>query len=699
MHLTTVTSPPPLTHINGSLNGRATRSRSSIRPATLLMNLCLVGLVCLTAMAQTTLGQKRVECANIDHAKTFVNSLYLDIFGHKPDRIGSRTRTDQITMCGADAACVESERASVALGLFNSLNIADNGQFVSELYRRLLRREPDPGGHQAWLNVLNQTNDRKLVVNGFINDGEYRNRCFPSTQQLIFTGWGTPTPDDLVSGWQAMQQMSFLDGTAVYPKLDAGIASDVEYLRNALISPRQLDALDYTQMIQKIRTATDGWKANNTLTENFAWLRLTPLPGNYNSSTIEDFSWNDNPLWTQINKNAATMARVARDSGLKGLFLDPELYYPNLPVFSQNAYPGDGGVIFGRGKSFMEQMLNVYPDITIIGAFGHSFVEFNGTHVLPYNHFLNGMLAAIHERPGAKRLHDGMEVFVMGGTPTEPEDLYRHAMGLQGGNGQYWSGGGGWYYSWREMHERYELGAPGIWVDEDRHWDATNIANNYYSPAALSTQIKSALKATDHYVWLYGERANFFQTAASGSPNIPQEYRDAICRAKAEAEDSILPKCQTPFLGTPFSTSAVIQVEDFDNGGEGVAYHDGDPGNNGGAYRQTGVDINNDPPTINTGWVQSGEWLEYTLDVATAGTYHIEARGATRGNYGTFHFEVDGFNKTGAMMIPWTPEGIYAWQTINSPSFHLSSGRHVVRLAIDGAWGPSFDYFSLVPEP
>ena len=47
----------------------------------------------------------------------------------------------------------------------------------------------------------------------------------------------------------------------------------------------------------------------------------------------------------------------------------------------------------------------------------------------------------------------------------------------------------------------------------------------------------------------------------------------------------------TPFNGTPVNLPATIQAENFDNGGEGVAYHDNDAANQGGAYRQTGVDV------------------------------------------------------------------------------------------------------------
>src|SRR3981081_2298600 len=53
----------------------------------------------------------------------------------------------------------------------------------------------------------------------------------------------------------------------------------------------------------------------------------------------------------------------------------------------------------------------------------------------------------------------------------------------------------------------------------------------------------------------------------------------------------------TPFTGSPVQLPQVgagavtIQGEDFDNGGEAVAYHDRSTGNAGGVYRNTDVDI------------------------------------------------------------------------------------------------------------
>ena len=40
---------------------------------------------------------------------------------------------------------------------------------------------------------------------------------------------------------------------------------------------------------------------------------------------------------------------------------------------------------------------------------------------------------------------------------------------------------------------------------------------------------------------------------------------------------------QSPYGGTPWPIPGKIEGEDYDVGGEGVAYHDIDAGNNGGA--------------------------------------------------------------------------------------------------------------------
>src|SRR5436309_8367250 len=91
----------------------------------------------------------------------------------------------------------------------------------------------------------------------------------------------------------------------------------------------------------------------------------------------------------------------------------------------------------------------------------------------------------------------------------------------------------------------------------------------------------------------------------------------------------------TPYTGTPVAVPGTIQAESFDNGGEGVGYHDSGPNNMGGAFRSGGVDIENAAGGgYDIAWIAAGEWLNYTVNVASAGTYTIQVRVASPGGGG-----------------------------------------------------------------
>ena len=42
---------------------------------------------------------------------------------------------------------------------------------------------------------------------------------------------------------------------------------------------------------------------------------------------------------------------------------------------------------------------------------------------------------------------------------------------------------------------------------------------------------------------------------------------------------------QAPYNGTAAAIPGIIEAENYDEGGEGIAYHDNDPGNTGNVYR------------------------------------------------------------------------------------------------------------------
>lgn len=140
-------------------------------------------------------------------------------------------------------------------------------------------------------------------------------------------------------------------------------------------------------------------------------------------------------------------------------------------------------------------------------------------------------------------------------------------------------------------------------------------------------------------------------------------------------------KHQSAYQDQPANIPGTIEIENYDNGGEGVAYHDVDNINEGGEYRQDGVDLE---PTsrggYNLGWTHSGEWLEYTVNVTEPGRYILDA---AIGSMQSAHFRVefDGEDKTGELNVYHTGHW-QTWQTINSHPFRLEAGSHVMRVYI-----------------
>lgn len=145
---------------------------------------------------------------------------------------------------------------------------------------------------------------------------------------------------------------------------------------------------------------------------------------------------------------------------------------------------------------------------------------------------------------------------------------------------------------------------------------------------------------------------------------------------------TLIASSQSPYpSGTPHAIPGTIEAENYDIGGEGVAYHDTTAGNQKGGYRSDDVDIvaGIEGPYIAEN--PAGEWLEYTVDVLTAGTYTIEMRVASAVDGGTFHIEFDGVDKTAAVSIPNTG-GWQTW-TIVTRTVTLSAGLQIMRIVHD----------------
>lgn len=154
---------------------------------------------------------------------------------------------------------------------------------------------------------------------------------------------------------------------------------------------------------------------------------------------------------------------------------------------------------------------------------------------------------------------------------------------------------------------------------------------------------------------------------------------------------------QAPFGGTPRTLPGTFKAVDFDEGGEWLSYHDNTAGCEGSCgYRTADVDRYNQ-------WVyrtQDGEWLEYTVEVTTAGVYTAVFRVSSEKGGGTFHLELDGEDVTGPITMPLTGS-LFTFQTVSRSGVSLPAGRHVLRLVIDDDVGRtdagSFDTITIQP--
>lgn len=148
-----------------------------------------------------------------------------------------------------------------------------------------------------------------------------------------------------------------------------------------------------------------------------------------------------------------------------------------------------------------------------------------------------------------------------------------------------------------------------------------------------------------------------------------------------------IPVPQAPYKGIKAEIPGKLEMENYDEGGQGVAYSDDDAANQGAAYRVAdGVDIQGDAATgYKLAYTKAGEWIEYTVNVKNAEAYNWTANVASGADGASFHILLDSTtNITGSVAIP--NGGSYElYKTLTGTTPILPVGTHTLRLMIDGA--------------
>ncbi|TFG95242.1 MAG: carbohydrate-binding protein, partial [Calditrichales bacterium] len=147
----------------------------------------------------------------------------------------------------------------------------------------------------------------------------------------------------------------------------------------------------------------------------------------------------------------------------------------------------------------------------------------------------------------------------------------------------------------------------------------------------------------------------------------------------------------------PHPIPGMIAAVDYDKGNQSVAYYDTDykrtrwdawePWNTGGAYRNDGVDIGEIAAEkgggFYVGWIENGEWLQYTIDVAVDGVYDLVFAVASAGDAGKIRAKMDGVASGTDLSVPNTSDW-QNWTQIRLPGIALTKGTHHFRIEFIG---------------
>ena len=150
---------------------------------------------------------------------------------------------------------------------------------------------------------------------------------------------------------------------------------------------------------------------------------------------------------------------------------------------------------------------------------------------------------------------------------------------------------------------------------------------------------------------------------------------------------------ESAFTGLAQVPDSLIQAVTFDQGGSNLGYLASDTVDPNMDYRATAVPTETTADagsaydvSYDIAGMTAGQWLAYSINVPSDGTYRLDFRVASGAGGGTFHATLDGSSVGGTLTVPNTG-GPEVWQTISSGVFSVSAGAHVLTVLFDGNGG------------
>jgi hypothetical protein len=258
-------------------------------------------------------------------------------------------------------------------------------------------------------------------------------------------------------------------------------------------------------------------------THNF--LRFNVTPGS--------IDWFDD--FAHIIENAKLASKVAKESGIKGILFDIEQYNSQLFEYSKQrdnqtkSWDEYAHQVHKRGQEIMQAFQSEYPDITIFLTFGYClpYVQMGNERKLAEVNY--GLLAPlldgmVDSALSTIKIVDGFELAY------SYKDISKFALGYKMMEEDVLKIINADHNKYRSV---FSFGF-GIWMDcnwREKGWDTLDFNKNFYNPDEFNATLKTAIKTSDEYVWIYTESPKWW--TASGKPDkLPKEYVEAVINAR-----------------------------------------------------------------------------------------------------------------------------------------------------------------------
>jgi hypothetical protein len=196
----------------------------------------------------------------------------------------------------------------------------------------------------------------------------------------------------------------------------------------------------------------------------------------------------------------------------------------------------------------------------------------------------------------------------------------------------------------------------------------------------------------------------------------------------ASGEEQTLPETNSVYAGTPYGGQrhqipGIILAKEFDvapGGVAGITFHCTSQAG-GRAFRATDESIAlvpfgkghvtiagvpEDPSQVYVGYIDTGEWLKYSVHVGESGVYQIGGHFAAGFTNAALSVTFSPAIKTGPIHIPTTAgyqpktEVYHVWEKLaDLAEIQLPAGDYVMTVKIEEAGGMNVDYLSFIKKP